>query len=81
MAPEHPTRDLRRYARSSQVRYVVGFALLLFLVGLGLIGWRYGAGAMGVGLLCLLGMLVPVLVIAAVMQGIGWIVKKARENE
>jgi len=76
-----PPRDLRQYARSSQFRYVIGFILLLLIVGLGLIAWLYGPGAMGMGLLCLLGMIIPVLVVALLMEGIGWIVRRAREDE
>jgi len=81
MGPDRPPRDLRRYARSSQFRYVAGFVALLLVVGLGLIAWIYGPGAMGFGLFCLLGMAVPALVIVLTVEGMGWIVRRARRDE
>jgi hypothetical protein len=56
----------------------VGAFLLLFVVGLGLIWAVYGQGAAGMGLLCLLAGLAPVILIAAVFLVIDWIVKSAR---
>ena len=48
------TRDLRKYASQTNVQLIVGALLILFIVGLGLIAWIYGAGA-PMGFLCLLG--------------------------
>lgn len=55
------TRDLRQYARQTNIRLMVGALFLLFVVGDGLIYYFYGGGAALMGLLCLLGGLLPVL--------------------
>ncbi len=71
-------RDLRAYTRQTNVRLVAGAFVLLFVVGIGLIYLIYGPGAAGVGLLCLLGSLVPIALIFVTLYGIDWIVKRAR---
>ena len=71
-------RDLRAYARQTWVRLGMGAFVLLFGVGLGLIYIIYGPGAAGVGLLCLLGSLVPIGLILFALFGMDWIVKRAR---
>ncbi len=71
-------RDLRGYARQTNLRLGIGALVLLFGVGLGLIYVIYGPGAAGVGLLCLLGGLVPIALIFFVLFGMDWIVKRAR---
>lgn len=53
-------RDLREYAKNTQVRLVAGFLALLFLVGDGLIWLLYGKAAGLVGLGCILSALLPV---------------------
>ena len=53
------TRDLRRYARQTNFRLIVGFILFLFIVGDGLIYLIFGRGAALMGLLCLVGVSVP----------------------
>jgi hypothetical protein len=70
-------RDLRLYARQTNVRLAAAAVVLLFGVGLGLIYFIYGPGAAGVGLLCLLGALVPVVLILIALYGIDWIVRRA----
>lgn len=75
------SRDLRKYASQTTFRLVVGSLALLFTVGLGLIALFYGPGAALFGLLCLLGAMVPVLLIMFFMYGLDWIVKKANEDE
>jgi hypothetical protein len=64
--------DLRRYARQTSVRLVVGFILLLFLVGDGLIWYFYGRGAALFGLLCILGG----LGLFALIGGILWVMER-----
>jgi hypothetical protein len=54
------TRDLRKYARRTNLRLILGFVLILLLVGEGLIYWIYGQGAALLGLVCLLGTLFPI---------------------
>ncbi len=71
-------RDLRAYARQTNVRLAAAAFVLLFGVGLGLIYLIYGPGAAGVGLLCLLGSVVPIALIVFALYGIDWIVKRAR---
>ncbi|MFH1185540.1 MAG: hypothetical protein V1755_10955 [Chloroflexota bacterium] len=71
-------RDLRAFARQTNVCLAVGAFVLLFGVGLTLIFFIYGAPAALVGLLCLLGALVPIGLIFAALYGIDWIVKRAR---
>ena len=71
-------RDLRAYSRQTNVRLAAGAFVLLFVIGIGLIYLIYGPGAAGVGLLCLLGSLVPIALIFIALYGIDWIVKRAR---
>lgn len=71
-------RDLREYAKQTNIQLGIAAILLLFGVGLGLIYVIYGPGAAGVGLLCLLGGLMPIAIILIVLFGIDWIVKRAR---
>jgi len=74
------TRDLRKYARQTNIRLAVGGLLLLFIVGDGLIFLVYGGGAALVGFLCLLAGLFPVLVIVLVMIILDWIAKRANQD-
>jgi len=74
------SRDLRKYARSTNIRLVVGFIVLLLLVGDGLIYFIYGPQAAISGLLCIGAGLVPVLLIFGLFLILDWIVKKANEN-
>ncbi len=55
--------DLRKYARQTNARLVVGFILILLLVGDGLIYLFYGRSAAATGLFCLLASLAPVVLI------------------
>ncbi len=71
-------RDLREYAKQTNIQLAVGAFVLLFIVGLGLIYVIYGPGAAGLGLLCLLGGMVPIAIILFFLFGIDWIVKRAR---
>jgi hypothetical protein len=70
-------RDLRRYARQTNVRLFIGFLLLLFLVGIGLIYIYYGAGAAVMGVFCILAGLAPLLLIWLALWGIEWFVRRA----
>ncbi len=71
-------RDLREYAKQTNIQLAIAALVLLFGVGLGLIYIIYGPGAAGVGLLCLLGGLVPIALILLALVGIDWIVKRGR---
>ncbi len=70
------SRDLRRFARQTNVQLLIGMFLLLFGVGLGLIYVFYGIGGVVTGLLCMLGGLAPVLLIALILWGMEWWVKR-----
>ncbi len=73
-------RDLRAYARQTNVRLGIGAFVLLFVLGLGLIYLIYGPGAAAIGLLCLLGSLVPIGLILLALYGIDWFVKRGHPD-
>jgi hypothetical protein len=71
------TRDLRKYARQTNVRLLAGALLLLFVVGDGLIFVIYGKNAAVMGLLCLFAGMLPVGLILLVLALLEWVTKKA----
>ncbi len=71
-------RDLREYAKQSNVRLALGAFVLLFIVGVGLIWLIYGGNAAGMGFICLLAALFPIILILFVFVAIEWILKRAR---
>ena len=75
------TRDLRKYAEQTNVRLVVGFVTLLFLVGDGLIYLIYGREAAMLGLSCMLIGLAPLVLIGVALWGLEWLVKRAKRDE
>ncbi len=74
------TRDLRRYARQTTGRLIIGALLLIFLVGGGLILYFYGSGAVAMGFLCFFAGLTPVVLIILILSLIEWIVKRERNS-
>lgn len=74
------TRDLRKFARQTNVRLFVGFFLILFVVGEGLIFLFYGREAAIFGLLCLIGGSMPLLLIGVILWIIELFVKRARDS-
>ncbi|GAB4581726.1 MAG: hypothetical protein Fur0022_44760 [Anaerolineales bacterium] len=70
------SRDLRRYASQTNARLLIGALVLLFVVGLGLIYVFYGIGGVMTGFLCMLGGLLPVILIVFVLWGMEWLVKR-----
>ena len=70
-------RDLRKYARNTNVRLGVGAFFLLFVVGILLIYLIYGSGAAMLGFFCLLAALLPVVLILLFLFITDWIVKRA----
>jgi len=74
------TRDLRKYASQTTVRLIIGGLALLFLVGLGLIWYFYGGQAALLGLLCMLGGLVPIGLVILLMVGLDKVVKRANKD-
>ncbi len=71
------TRDLRKYARQTNIRLGVGAALVLLIVGVALIYFIYGPVAAVTGLLCLLAGLSPVALIILSLAILDWIQKRA----
>jgi hypothetical protein len=74
------TRDLRKYASQTNIRSLVGFLLLLFIVGDGLIYALYGKESAIMGLVCIAAGVFPLLIIWFLLWGMDMIVKKAREE-
>ena len=71
-------KDLREYAKQTNVRLALGAFLLLFVVGVALIWAFYGEQAAGMGFICLLATLFPIILILFIFVGIEWILKHAR---
>jgi cation transporter-like permease len=71
-------RDLREYAKQTNVRLAIGAFILVFVIGVALIWAFYGEGAAGMGLACLLATLFPVALIMLFFLAIEWILKRAR---
>jgi hypothetical protein len=71
-------RDLRHYARQTNLRLIIGFMLLLFIVGDGLIYIFYGRNAALMGLLCLLAGLSPLVLILLTLWLIDWVTRSNR---
>ena len=74
------TRDLRKYARNTNIRLFAGFIVLLFIVGGSLIYMIYGVEGTLMGLICLLVGLAPLLLIALILWIMEWIVKRANDE-
>ena len=68
--------DPKKYHTQTKFRLVLWFIFLLITVGLGMIWLIYGKNAAFMGLFCLLGMVVPVGLVALVMLGLDRIAKK-----
>jgi len=71
-------KDLREYAKQTNLRLALGAFVLLFVVGVGLIWLFYGEGAAGLGFTCLLAALFPVILIVFIFLAMDWIIKRAR---
>jgi len=69
------SRDLRKYAAQTYFRLILGAIILLFVVGLGLIWILYGFRAAALGLVCLVGALVPLGLILFFIFGLDSILK------
>lgn len=74
-------RDLRRYASQTNTRLLIGFILLLFVVGNGLVCIFFGLEAAGMGLICLLVGLAPLSLIWLILKGFDWIVSWLHEGD
>ena len=74
------TRDLRKYARNTNFQLFAGFIILLITVGGSLIYMIYGVEGTIMGLICLLAGLSPIVLIALILWGMEWIVKRANKE-
>jgi len=74
------SRDLRKYARQTDIRLFAGFFIILFGVGIGLIYYYYGQAAALFGVLCLLVGLAPLMIIWFVFVVIDWVVARANRD-
>ncbi len=72
--------DLRKYMKDTNLRLIVGAVVLLFVVGDGLVWLIYGFGAAVMGLLCMLGAMVPIVLILLLLSLSDWIVKRANRD-
>ncbi|MGD0708403.1 MAG: hypothetical protein ABSA51_08110 [Anaerolineaceae bacterium] len=72
--------DLRKYARTTTFRVILGGLGLVFIIGDGLIYWFYGSAAAISGLLCIGAGLAPVLLILFILWLLEWIAKHAAGN-
>lgn len=70
------SRDIRQYMKQTETRLILGFLVLVFLIGDGLIFYIYGTGAGIAGLICLAGMMVPVFLIVLFL----WIAEKVVQS-
>ena len=71
-------RDLRKYAKQTNMQLIIGLFVLLVTVGLGLIFLFWGAGAAVTGLICVGVALVPVLAVLGVVWILDRLARKAR---
>lgn len=71
-------RDLRDYAKRTEVQLGLGAIGLFLIVGMGLIWLIYGGNAAALGMMCMGAGLVTVVLIYLVFLGIEWILKSAR---
>jgi len=74
------SRDLRKYARQTNVRLGVGAGVLVIVIGTALIYWLYGLNAAVGGLLCLAAALVPIGLIFLSLWLLDWIQKRANRS-
>ncbi|MFZ6020003.1 MAG: hypothetical protein ACOYXO_10390 [Chloroflexota bacterium] len=74
------SHDSHEYASQTTKRLIVGGILLLFVGGPGLIALIYSPSAALLGFLCLLGGLAPIGLVALVMFGLDFVVKKINKD-
>ncbi len=74
-------RDLRKYARQTNTRLILGAIFILFTVGSGLIYVFYGSRAAVMGLICMLSSLAPFILVVFALWVVEEIVKFANKDE
>ena len=78
---ERILRDLRDFARKTNTRLVIGFVLILLVIGDGLIYLIYGKNAAITGFICILGGFVPILLIIGLFALMDIVIKRANEED
>jgi len=71
------SRDLRKYSQQTNIRLIAGGLVLVFVVGVGLIYFFYGAAAALTGLLCLIIGLIPLILIWLML----WLIERFTKRE
>jgi hypothetical protein len=74
-------RDLRKFSSQTNRRLLLGFFILVFGLGIGLVYLIFGRNAAVVGVVCVLGALAPAFLVALALGGMGWIVRKFNGDE
>ena len=80
MGDSPPSRDLRKYARGTQLRLSLGALAILFGVGGLLIYFFYGPSGASLGVLCLVIGLVPVLLIIVALWILDVVLRRSHES-
>jgi uncharacterized SAM-binding protein YcdF (DUF218 family) len=70
------SHDLRQYAKQTNIRLIIGFILVLMIIGDGLILLFYGKGAAIMGIICIFAALFPVVLIMIALWLIDWIARR-----
>ena len=73
-------KDLRKYAKQTNTRLVMGGIIILFIIGDGMIYAFYGGGAAIMGLVCILAGLFPLLLIWLALAGVEWLSRRANRD-
>lgn len=73
-------RDLRKYARQTNLRLAIGFLLILFIVGDGLIYIIWGREAAMMGVVCILAGLAPLVAVFLILWGIEKFIQKNNQE-
>lgn len=74
------TFDPRKHFDQTQLHFVIGFVILLILVGLGLIGIFYGLPSALMGLMCVGFGVIPILGIFLILKIIDKLLNKINEQ-
>lgn len=69
--PPKPPTDYRALSRNTSRNLLIGFVIILFVIGVGLIGLFYGGGGIFGALACLLLAFGLAGVVALVLAGLG----------
>jgi hypothetical protein len=72
--------DLRRYAKQTNSRLILGGIIILFVLGDGLIYIFYGGGAALMGLACIFAGLVPLILVWLALVGLEWFSRWANKE-